>query len=44
MFELLCVCAYVIITSIVFYPMYLGAKEEIDRVKRLKRRRGNNSK
>lgn len=39
MFELICICAYIAIVSIVFYPMYLGAKEEIDRAERLKRRR-----
>jgi hypothetical protein len=39
MFEFLCICAYAVIVSIVFYPMYLGAKEEIERAERLKRRR-----
>ena len=35
MFEFICFCAYAFIISIVFYPMYLGVKEEIDRNKRL---------
>ena len=39
MFELFGICAYTFIVSIVFYPMYLGAKEDISRlVKRNKRR------
>lgn len=40
MFDFFCICAYAIIVSIVFYPMYLGAKEEISRAKRLRMRRG----
>lgn len=39
MFELFGICAHVAIVSIVFYPMYLGAQEDISRlVKRNKRR------
>ena len=40
MFNFFCICAYAIIVSIVFYPMYLGAKEEIARVKSLRMKRG----
>ena len=39
MFELFGICSYFVITAIVFYPMYLGAKEEIDRKVRRNRKR-----
>jgi len=41
MFELLCIFAYTSIISIVFYPMYLGAKEEIDHNERRRKRKNN---